>query len=253
VRLGWRRRRSLPPDVAGVRDEILRDRQLRAWSPSRSVRENNELAYESRRFELRLRESETGRRAIESFLDDPSLELRRWAAFMTLKWNPELALKVIKPMTRRDFIARVNLNKYEEGTWDLDWEPPSRRSPARRSKKGTLAPSKDQIDATIAVHSTTMSGGFLNSLVVCGPSFDEAIAGYRAVGLKGAARVVEHALATIPQPIQADHDARAAVVDGLPDKVGEELEHLSDKYQALFPSDSILFDAIERFNDADGI
>jgi hypothetical protein len=91
-----------------------------------------------------------------------------------------------------------------------------------------------------------MSGGFLNSLAIWGPRFADAIAGYEAIGLRDAAQLVRKARAALPAKVlPPDHDQTAALIDALPDGDAAVLERLGDEYQELFPTDEILFEALE--------
>jgi hypothetical protein len=144
------------------------------------------------------------------------------------------------------FEARLILRDHEAGSLNLDWVPKPNRRPRSPRRVSATRPTTAQLDAVEAVHATTMSGGFLNSLVVSGPAFADAIAGYEALGLAEAAGLVRQALSALPgAAVPDDHDRRAALIDGLGKDDGAMLDRLSDEYQELFPSDDILLDVIE--------
>jgi hypothetical protein len=170
---------------------------------------------------------------------------------MTMKWNPELGLSVLKPMARREIWVQLWIKQYEAGHWDPDWEPKTAPVAGKRRAPRGPRPTEQQLDAAIAVHSTTMGGGFHNSLAVSGPLFADAIAGFEGIGLHTAAKLLRQAMADLPSGLAVDHDERAILINSLSDAKAARLEALGDSYQDLFPSDDILFAAIDEVTAAE--
>jgi hypothetical protein len=237
----------LDGEVGAIADRLRELVLAKGQAPS--IKEGNEFTRTIQAYVLSIRDSAAGRQAVEALLRDTSPSVRLEAATSALKWNAKLALPVLEDLARHDkglpgFEAKVFVREFEAGRLDLDWvpKPVARRQP-RAKQRG---PSSAQLDAVEAVHSTTMSGGFLNSLVASGPMFREAAAGYEALGLADAARLVRKALAVFPGGVAPeDHDRRAVLIDALSEAEGACLEGLSGEYQELFPTDTFLIDAME--------
>lgn len=72
-----------------------------------------------------LRESETGRQAITSLLDDPLTAVRLSAATHSLGWEQERSEAVLEQVEQEDNLhavsAKWTLRSYRNGKLDLDW------------------------------------------------------------------------------------------------------------------------------------
>jgi hypothetical protein len=72
-----------------------------------------------------VRQSEEGRRAISSLVDDPITAVRLSAATHSLAWQPARAEAVLEEIEREDNLhavsAKWTLRSYRNGKLDLDW------------------------------------------------------------------------------------------------------------------------------------
>jgi hypothetical protein len=72
-----------------------------------------------------LRESEEGREALMSLMEDPEPSVRCWAAAVCLQWKPGVARRVLE--TLRDslgpfsFDAEMTLKEYDKGRLTFDY------------------------------------------------------------------------------------------------------------------------------------
>ncbi len=85
-------------DTAELEEMLARYREAAERSAAADENEAARWAYQAHTYYKQLRETEEGRAGISALMNDPSLQVRRWAATHSLMWNRDAARRVLRTL-----------------------------------------------------------------------------------------------------------------------------------------------------------